>query len=153
MQKRLSHFGAVRVHKDRLLEKARGGQMAGNTFFVNMRELTASVAGDGITTTYFLATEDVGNNTYAAWLEALAGSKMSQIPTRSIESMGDVVEAALGVCYLGCTFPSLLDKVINRPNEMWRRIETSIMSRNEWVPSLNVSTAKRHWAWDVELFR
>ena len=105
VQKRLSHYGAIRVHKDRLLERARGGQMAGNAFYVNMRELSASVAGDGITTTCFLATEDAGNNTYAAWLEALAGPKMVQIPTRNIECMGDVVEAALGVCYLGCTFP------------------------------------------------
>ena len=83
VQKRLSRYGAIRVHKDRLLERARGGQMAGNAFYVNMHELSASVAGDGITTTYFLATEDVGNNTYAAWLEAVAGPKIVQIPTRT----------------------------------------------------------------------
>ena len=80
--------------------------------------MAASVKGNDQTTVFFLATEDVGNNTYAAWLEALAGPKMSQVPRRIIESMADMVEAALGGCYLGCTFPLLLEKVIQRPNEM-----------------------------------
>ena len=91
VQKRLSHFGAVRVHKERLFERARGAQMGGQTFYVNMNEVAASVKGNDQTTVFFLATEDVGNNTYAAWLEALAGPKMSQVPTRIIESMADMV--------------------------------------------------------------
>ena len=43
-----------------------------------------------------------------------------------------MVEAGLGLLYIASMFPSDFAQIIEEPNMMWRRIETSIASRSSW---------------------
>ena len=57
--------------------------------------------------------------------------------------MGDMVEAALGVCHVVSLYPVALIDVWERPNNMWRMLETSIMSRTVWTPPRDIIMRKR----------
>ena len=73
-------------------------------------------------TMYYIVVEDPGNIVYATWLQRIAGSRIGELNTSNTETLADIVEATLGLCYLATTFPNHLLKLIPRPNELWSRI-------------------------------
>jgi hypothetical protein len=84
----------------------------------------------------------MGNAYYAGWVLSMA--KRPQIcqdfGTENQEVLGDIVEAALGICYLCTIFPTQLDFVMRRPNTMWRRMETSMLQH---TPASTYGLAKK----------
>ena len=88
--------------------------------------------------TIYQVNEDLSNRIYATWLRTLASTaqRWERIESRNVEFMGDMVEAALGVCHLVSLYPVALIDVLERPNNTWRMLETSIMSRAVWTLSL-----------------
>ena len=77
-----------------------------------------------------MATRDPMNQVYAAWLYNVA--KGSNLPYTNCERLGDVVEAGLGLLYLASMFTTDLEGIVDEPNTMWRRIETSIAAHHTW---------------------
>ena len=90
---------------------------------------------------YYLATYDPMNNVYASWLYHVANGL--QLPTSNIERLGDIAEAGLALLYLATMYPSNFAEIIPNPNLMWRRIETSIRSRETWTCPIKLGKRKR----------
>ena len=95
----------------------------------------AEVDGD------YLATYDPMNDVYAAWLYHITSGL--QLPAINIERLGDIVEAGLGLLYLATVYPSNFAEIIPNPNWMWRRIETSINSRETWTCPIKLGRKQR----------
>jgi hypothetical protein len=57
--------------------------------------------------------------------------------------LGDIVEAGLGLLYLATMYPSNFVEIMPNPNLMWRRIETSIGSRDTWTCPIALGRNKR----------
>ena len=56
---------------------------------------------------------------------------------------GDMVEAALGLCYIALCYPKEFEEILPEPNLLWRRMETSILSsRSRFVPR-DIQSKKR----------
>ena len=66
-----------------------------------------------------------------------------QLPAINIERLGDLVEAGLGLLYLATIYPSNFAEIIPNPNWMWRRIETSIKSRETWTCPIKLGKKDR----------
>jgi hypothetical protein len=131
LQKAVSHFGALRLTSEKFKEVIEEGKL--KDFYVWDAEINGKM--------YYLATSDPTNETYAAWLwHALRGQ---QLPSLNQERLGDIVEAGLGLLYLATMYPSNFADFLPNPNLMWRRIETSMGSRDVWTCPIALSKRKR----------
>ena len=77
---------------------------------------------------YFVTVEDPGNQVYANWLTLIAGERFGELGITNQERLADIVEAGMGLCYLASVFPVQLHNHLARPNELWRMMETSLIT-------------------------
>ena len=131
LQNPLSHFGALRITSEVLKATVITEQLTDFDVWEAERD------GDR----YYLATYDPMNHVYAAWLYHMANGV--RMPTINVERLGDIVEAGLGLLYLATMYPSNFVEIIPNPNLMWRRIETSIESRQTWACPIKMGRKKR----------
>ena len=89
-QKYLSHFGGLRLDKGRVMRAVSRAEL--NSYYPVMKIDLAT------NTMYYLVVEDPMNKTYATWLRKLAGDDLPLIGSENTEKLGDIVEAALGLC-------------------------------------------------------
>ena len=61
----------------------------------------------------------------------MAAQRFGEFNVTNTETLADIVEAALGCCYLASTYPKYLLRLFPRPNELWSRIENSIWWAND----------------------
>ena len=92
---------------------------------------------------FYVCVEDLSNHTYPAWLGAIARGRYKEVDSRNQEMQGDVVEAALGLCYIASCFPNEFEQILPEPKLLWRRMETSLLSsRSRFVPR-EIQSTKR----------
>ena len=139
-QKQISGLGGIRLGEERLITLAQSGRL------IDMHVILKWHEGQ----TIYQVNEDLGNRNYAAWLRTLASTaqRWERIESRNVEFMGDMVEAALGVCHVVSLYPVALIDVLERPNNMWRMLETSIMSKIGWTPTNDILMGKRTKVWN-----
>ena len=88
--------------------------------------------------------QDLSNYTYSGWLGAVAGMRYNEVRTTNQEVQGDMVEAALGLCYLASVFPKQFFDILPQPNTHWRRLETSLLSgKGEFHPRNSGAKTRR----------
>jgi hypothetical protein len=119
LQNGLSHFGALHVPDEVFMRTAVAEQLTD-------LEIWETTVNEDV---YYLSTRDPTNHVYAAWLYHVA--KGMKMPFNNCERLGDVVEAGWGLLYLAPMFPSNFAEIVEEPNMMWRRIETSIACQKE----------------------
>ena len=92
---------------------------------------------------FYACVEDLSNHTYSAWLGAVARGRYGEVYSRNQEMQGDMVEAALGLCYIASCYPKEFEEILPERNLLWRRMETSILSsRSRFVPR-DIQSKKR----------
>jgi hypothetical protein len=137
IQKYFSHFGAIRIAPDEFRMASQNCRL--KAYYVVHKMLPSSTP---LPSYMYLCLLDMGNAYYAGWVLSMA--KRPQIckdfGTENQEVLGDIVEAALGICYLCTIFPEQLHFVMRKPNTMWRRMETSMLQH---TPTSTEGLAKK----------
>jgi hypothetical protein len=122
-QKYLSHFGGLRVRKDRVIKLSQRGSINDVYPVMKIDETTGKM--------FFLVVEDPGNAMYSTWVKQSMGDRLQELNLSNDETLADMVEALIGICYLAIVYPQHLLKLIPRPHETWNRIETAIWTSME----------------------
>ena len=108
LEKALAHLGGVRMTKDEIIAAGQKGH--GRTHYPTMHWSDNSL--------FYQSVQDLSNYAYATWLQACAREAKIGLPSNNQEKLGDMVEAALGLCHLASRYPDDFQDILAEPNHI-----------------------------------
>ena len=105
LEKTLAHLGGVRMTKDEIIAAGQNGH--GRNHYPTMHWSDNSL--------FYQSVQDLSNYAYATWLQACAREAKIELPSNNQEKLGDMVEAALGLCHLASRYLTIFKTSSQNP--------------------------------------